>query len=62
MTMQIKAVSRDGDYGIFVREVDDGENMDFYFCSGTGKVIGPEEGFTPEQFQFALEASRQLGV
>ena len=43
--MHIKAVSRDGDYGIFVREADDGENLDFYFCSRTGKVIGPEEGF-----------------
>ena len=62
MTMHIKTVSRDGDYGIFVRGADDGENLDFYFCSRTGKVLGPEEGFTPEQFQFALEASRQPGI
>jgi hypothetical protein len=25
-------------------------------------VVGPEEGFTPEQFQFALEASRKPGI
>ena len=61
--MRVKNVSQDGDYGIFVRiEADDGEKIDFYFCSRTEKVIGPRGGFTPEQFQFALEASRQAGI
>jgi hypothetical protein len=53
--MRVKNISQDGDYGIFVRiEADDGEKIDFYFCSRTEKVIGPQGGFTPEQFQFAL--------
>jgi hypothetical protein len=62
MTMFVKSVSRDGDYGIFVREEDNGENVDFYFSSKTGKVLGPKDGFTPEQFQLALEASRRPGI
>jgi hypothetical protein len=61
--MLVDALSHDGDYGIFVRiAADDGEKMDFYFCSRTGKVIGPQDGFTPEQFQLALETSRQAGI
>jgi hypothetical protein len=61
--MRVKTISQDGDYGIFVRiEADDSEKMDFYFCSRTEKVIGPQDGFTPEQFQFALETSRRAGI
>jgi hypothetical protein len=61
--MLIDTLWRDGDYGIYVRiEADDGRMMDFYFPLRTGKVIGPEEGFTPEQFQFALEASKRPGI
>lgn len=61
--MLVKALSHDDDYGIFVRiAADDGEKMDFYFCSRTGKVLGPENGFTPEQLQLALQASRQAGI
>jgi hypothetical protein len=61
--MRVKNISQDADYGIFVGiEADDGEKMDFYFCSRTGKVIGPQDGFTPEQFQLALETSRQAGI
>jgi hypothetical protein len=61
--MLIDTLWRDGDYGIYVRiEADDGRMMDFYFSLRTGKVIGPEEGFTPEQLEFAREASKRPGI